>query len=110
MQDVALVLQVPQHAHPGMHALVVPALGVHRVGAEDLQLAGIDFRRQRPDHAPVFILEKPAHGSGKHQQGRARVSEDQHFHVAMQFVAVALVIFAVHDGETVSGNGARYLT
>ena len=38
------------------------------------------------------------------------MSEDQKFHVAMQFGAVPFVIFAVHDGETVNGDGAKYLT
>src|SRR5713101_1743733 len=82
-----------------MDALVVPALAVDGIGTEDLHLAGIDLRRQYPDHAAVFILKKPALRSGEHQQGRAGVSENQQFHIAIKFGAVAFVVFAVHDGR-----------
>ena len=103
MQDIALVLQVAQHPHPGMNAPVVPTLAIHRIQTEHLQLARIDLGRQNADHVPVFILEKPALGSGEHQQGRAGVSEDQKFHITVQFGTVPFMVFAVHAG-------AEYLT
>src|SRR5450631_1877241 len=82
-----------------MNALVVPAFAIDRIGTKDLQLPRVNLRRQYPDHASVFILEKPALGSGEDQQGSARVSEDQQFHIAMQFGAVPFVVFAVHGGR-----------
>ena len=69
VQDVALVLQVPQHAMPRMCALVVPALGIDGIGTEDLQFAAFDLGRQHADHRPIFVLEKLPHGCGKTSRG-----------------------------------------
>ena len=80
-----------------MSRLVVPALGIDRVWAKNLQFPSIDFPGEHPDHAPVFILEKFPHRSGEDQQGSARLSKYQHLHLAMQFLAVPLVIFTIHE-------------
>ena len=98
MQNIALVLQVPQHPHLRMHALVVPTLGIDGVWAKYLQFAALDLRRQYANHPSVFILEKFPHGSRKHQQRRSRMPENQRIHVPVQFLAVSFVIFAIHRG------------
>src|SRR3984957_11573274 len=99
MQNVAFVLQMSHHPHPRMHALVVPALRIHGVRTEHLQLAALNLRRQHSNHCPVFILEKPSHRSRKGENRRPRMPEDQRLHVALQFLAVPLVIFAILDEE-----------
>src|ERR1700737_4343456 len=82
VQDIPLILQVPEHTHPGMNALVVPAFCIHRIQAEHLQLTSIDFGCQHPNHALVLKIEKLAPGSGEYQYRRAPMSEDQYFHIA----------------------------
>ena len=96
MQNVALVLQVPHHPHFRMNVLVVPALGIDAVRAKHLQFAALDLRRQYADHPAVFIFEKLSHRSWKHQQGHSRVPEHQRVHVAVQFLAISFVKFAIH--------------
>src|SRR5580693_1516925 len=96
MQNIAFILQMPQHALSGMNALVVPALCVHRIGTKHLQLSTLNLRGEHPDHAPIFVFEEPAHGCRKHKQRRPAVSEDQRFHVAVKFLAIASVIFTIH--------------
>src|SRR6266849_5021930 len=85
-----------------MHALVVPALGINTVRANNLQFAALNLRPQYHDHAPVFVLKELSHGSGEYQQWHAGLSEHQRFHVAMKFGAVGLVVLAFH--------AAAYLT
>ena len=96
MQHVALVLEMPHHAYLGMHALVVPTLGIDHVRTKYLQFAAVNLRSENADHSPIFIFKEFTHGSGEHEQRRAGVPEDQHFHIAIQFLAVSLVIFAIH--------------
>ena len=103
MQDVALVLQMPQHPHPRMHALVVPALEVDRVRTKYLQFAAFNFRGQRSNHPPVLELEESPHRSREDHQRHSGMSEDQRLHVPVQLLAISLVIFAVH-GEQVCGK------
>jgi len=97
MQNVALVLQMPQHPHLGMHALVVPTLGINSIGAKYLQFAALDFRRQHANHPAVFIFEKLSHGGRKHQQRSTRIPKNQSIHVPVQFLAITFVIFAIHS-------------
>src|SRR5271155_420723 len=97
VQNVALILQMPHHPHPWMHALVVPALGVHGIGTEHLQLAALNLRRQYSNHSPVFILKEPSHRSREGENRRACMPEDQRLHVALQLLAISFVIFAIHD-------------
>src|SRR5579864_2318259 len=101
MQNVALVLQMAKHPHSRVDALVVPALSVDAVGAKDLQFATLDFRRQHANHAPVFILEKLSHGGRENQQWHAGMAKDQGLHIAVQFLAVSFVIFAIHLEEEI---------
>ena len=98
MEYVAFILQMPQHALPRVRSLVVPALGIYRIGTEDLQFAAVDLGREHADHAAIFVFEELAHGGGKNEQGLARITEHQVLHVAMKFMAVTLVIFAMHVG------------
>ena len=79
-----------------MHAPVVPTLGIHRVGAKYLQFAAFDFGGQHSNHAPVFVLKEFPHRSGKDHQRNSRVAENKSFHVAVQFLAIGFVIFAIH--------------
>src|SRR5437588_419871 len=51
--QVGVELRVPRRAHGGMNGLVVPALVVDRVDAEELDLAGVHFVRQRAGEAEV---------------------------------------------------------
>src|SRR5579872_1331000 len=99
MQDIALVLKVPHHAHAWMNAFVVPALGVNGVRAEDLQVTGFDFAGQHRNHAPVLKFEELTHGGGKDKQRSTCVPEDEGLHVSMQFAAKAFVVFPVHLAE-----------
>src|ERR1700751_316452 len=80
-----------------MRRLVVPALSIDRVRTKHLQLSAVDFGREHPNHAAVFILEKSSHRSGEDEYGRACLPEHQHFHLPMEFLAVPLVIFAIHE-------------
>src|ERR1700691_4792679 len=107
MQDVALVLQMPQYAQPGMYRFVVPALRVHRVRTKHLQLTRVDLGGQDRNHSPVFILEELSHRGGEDQERRAAMSEDQRFHVTMEFLAISFVIFTVHFRDA---SWPKYLT
>ena len=81
---------------PGMDAFVVPALAVDGIGAEDLDRALLNLAPEGADHAGVFILEETSHGTGEYEDGLTGVAEDESLHVAAQFVAVVLEIFAIH--------------
>src|SRR5579859_4895019 len=101
MENVALVLQMTKHPHPRVDALVVPAFGVDAVRAKDLQFATLDLGRQNANHAPVFILEKLSHRGREDHQWHAGMAKDQSLHVAVQFLAVSFVIFAIHREEEI---------
>src|SRR6266852_1885233 len=108
MQNVALILQMPHHPHPRMNAFVVPALGVDGVRTKNLQFAALNLGRQYSNHTAIFILEEPSHGGGKDEQRIACMPEDEGLHVAMKFLAVGFVIFAVHRRVAdVGGNACR---
>src|ERR1017187_6127288 len=96
MQKVALILQVPQHPHPRVHALVVPTLAIHRVRTKHLQFAALDLGRQRSYHSPIFVLKKSPLRRRKDQQRRPRMPENQRLDVPVQFLTVGFVIFAIH--------------
>src|SRR5215472_7771888 len=96
MHEVAPILHVPLCPHPRFCTFVVPALRVDAIQAEDLQLAAIDFGGEQADHSAVFIVEKPPHGGWENQKRHSRMTEDQGFHIALQFVTVSLVVFPIH--------------
>ena len=55
-----------------MRAFVVPGFLIHRIQTDHLQLAALDFRRQRVNHAALFILPKAAARGGKYHTGKPR--------------------------------------
>jgi hypothetical protein len=79
-----------------MDAPVVPTLGVDRVRTENLQFAPIKLVGKRANYPTVFVFEKFPHRCGKNKQGHPCVPEHERFHVAVKFLAVTFVIFAVH--------------
>jgi hypothetical protein len=79
-----------------MNALVVPTLAIDGVRAKHLQSAALELGRKGPNHSRILILKEPSLGRGKHKQRRPTVSEDQRFHIAMKFLAICSVMFAVH--------------
>src|SRR5208337_2251323 len=94
--DVTLVLHMPRDACSRRHALVVPALAVDAVHAEQLKRSRFQFPGQRADHSRVFILEKTPHGGRKNEDRLPGMPKHQRLHVAPQFVAILRVIFTVH--------------
>jgi hypothetical protein len=82
-----------------MRRLVVPALGVHAVGAENLNVAALDLRRQDANHSAIFVFVKTPHRSREDQQRCPGMAKDKHFHLAVQFLAVTLVVFAIHERQ-----------
>jgi len=96
VQQVALVLQMAHDPHSRMHALVVPAFGIDAIGAEHLELSPLDLGGKGADHAAVLVFKELSHGGGKDEEGRPGMPEDESLHVAVQFLAVTFVIFAVH--------------
>ena len=102
MQHVSLVLQVPQHPHPRMHALVVPALGIDGVGTKYLQLAAVDLRAPARRSFPGLHIRKTFPWKlGKTSSGVPACPNTSIFHIAMQFLAVSLVIFAIHVARSI---------
>ena len=97
MQDVTLVLQMPQYAYAWMNSLVVPALCINGIGTKHLQFTAFNLRSKSADHTPVLVFEKFPHRCGEDEKRSSGVAEDEGFHVAMQFLAVTLVIFAIHQ-------------
>jgi len=82
LHEVLLVLHVTGDAPARRDGAVVPAFGVDRIDAEELQAALFEFVVEDVDHAAVFKLEEAAAGCRKHQCGKACVSEDEQLHVA----------------------------
>jgi hypothetical protein len=97
-----------------MDALVVPALVVNRVRTKNLQFAVLNLGSQHSNHSTVFVLEEPSPRSGKDEQGRACMPKNQGLDVAMKFLTVGSVIFAVHRRCRDVGNNVccepKYLT
>src|SRR3981081_1352561 len=83
LHQVPLVLHVTRDAPAGRDGEVVPAFGVNRVNAEELQAAVFELVADYVDHAAVFKLEEAAAGAWEHEDGKACVSEDEEFHVAL---------------------------
>src|SRR5438876_11585211 len=87
VQDVPLVLQVSQHSYSRMHALVVPALRIHGIRTEHLQLAALDLPTQHADHATILIFKELAPRRGEYEQRSAGETEVHHLHNTVVFVA-----------------------
>src|SRR3954453_15984702 len=90
---------MPHHPHSRVYAFVVPTLGIDSFRAENLQFAVIDLMCQHANHSTVFVFEESAHGSWEYQQRHSGMTKNQRFHVAMQFLAVCPVVFAIHREE-----------
>jgi hypothetical protein len=97
VKDVSFVLQVPNHSNARVDPFVVPTLRVHGIGAEHLQFAAFDFWSEGTDHSTILVLEKFSHRCGEHEKWSSSMAENERFHVAVQFLAVTLVIFAIHQ-------------
>src|SRR5882757_8699387 len=106
IDQIALILQMPPDPRSRMHAFVVPTFTIHAVHAEYLQLSCIDLRREHPDHSSIFILKKTPLRAGKNEQRLSGVTKDERFHIALQFVAVVLVMFAIHASEDFTRSGS----
>src|SRR3954469_7132940 len=96
MDEVIVVLHVTGYAPARRDVAVVPALHVHRIDAEELQVAGFDAAPYLGHHIAVFEFVEAAAGGGKHQHRQAGVAEDQQLHVAAEAGRKPLVIFAIH--------------
>src|SRR5688500_20125802 len=71
-------------AGPRMDGLVVPALVVDMVEAEQLDPAGIEVVGEHLVHAPVAPLVTAPQGGGEDQHPRAGVPEDLDGHLAAE--------------------------
>src|SRR5690606_15507030 len=91
------VLAVPGHADGRMHRLVVEALAVDRVDAEELVVALLELPGEGLDHLEVLPLKKAAHAGRIHQYRGAAMPENQHLHVLAQTRAVPPYVFSVHN-------------
>src|ERR1700761_6419797 len=72
LQQIRLELDVPSDALTRWYVAVVPALFVHRIHAEDLQLTGPNFFPDRRDHSPVFEVIEPPTRSREHKNRLSR--------------------------------------
>src|SRR5215470_18422119 len=106
MQQIALVLQMPQHAKSRMHLLVVPAFSINTVNTKYLQFAASNLRRKDRSHSSILIIEEPSSGRREDQQRRALVAENQQFHFAIEFAAVPFVVLAVHGSGCILHRAA----
>src|SRR4029077_9028169 len=91
IDHITLVLHMPPNPRSRMHALVVPALAVNAVYAEDLDRAPFQLVTQRADHPCIFILKKTSPGCWKNEDRLPGVPEHQRLHVAPQFLAICLL-------------------
>ena len=96
LDEVIVVILLTRGAPALVAPDVRPGLTVHRVDGEELDLARLDLRRHRVDHAEV--LEVVAHRILRRQdeKRRARVAVDADVHLALQAVAVPGSIFSLH--------------
>src|SRR5690349_14374375 len=92
-----------------MHSPVVPALAIHRIWTEHLQLAALNLWDQRADHSSVFIFVEPPLRSGKNQQRDSPMSENKHFHLTMQFGAMSFMVFTVHWPQYLTSSNVNWL-
>src|SRR5882762_743633 len=99
VDHVTLVLHMPPDPCSGMSALVVPALTVDAIYAEQLDHAPFQLLSQRADHPCIFILKKAPLGCRENEDRLPGMPEHQRLHLASQFVAILFVIFAVHARE-----------
>jgi predicted alpha/beta superfamily hydrolase len=102
LHQILLVLHVPRDPPSWRDGAVIPAFGVDRVDADELQVAVFEFVVDDIDHTAVFKLEETAAGCGKDEYGKAGVPEDEQFHVAPEGWGEPSVIFAFHVSPSAS--------
>ena len=56
----------------------------------------LDAAGDSADHAAIFELVVAAAGSGKDENGKSGMAEDEQFHVAAEAAGIPLVVLAVH--------------
>ena len=96
LHQVLLVLHVTGDAPARRDVAVVPAFGVDRVDAEQLQAPLFEFVMNDVDHAAILKLEEAAAGGGKDERRNSRMAEDEQFHVAPKRGGEPFVVFAFH--------------
>src|SRR2546425_10227369 len=94
--DVRVVRRLHVAAVAGVGPLVVPALVVDGVDAEDLHPAGVDVMGERADHALALIFIFVAAAGGEHEQGQAIVPVDSDPHLLPEPGRMPRVALLVH--------------
>ena len=97
MDQVTLVLEMPNDSLAGWDAPVVPAFGVNAIHTKRLQAACLIFVCDGSNHAAIFVIEESSHRCRKDQYGTTSMAKDQHFHITLEFMTVPFVIFAIHQ-------------
>ena len=72
IEEAAFPLHVP-HEPFARRPLRVEAFAVDRLHAEQAELAGVEFARERAGHAAVFVFEERSHRRREHEHRRAGV-------------------------------------
>jgi len=96
LHQILLVLHVTGDAPAGRNGAVVPALGVNRIDADELQATVFELVVDGVDHAAIFELEEAAAGCWEDESGRAIVPEDEQLHLSPQGGGRPFVVFAFH--------------
>ena len=94
--DVRVVHRLHVAAVAGVGALVVPALVVDGVDAEDLHPAGVDVMGERADHALARVLVLVATARREHEQRPAVVPVDPDPHLLPEPGRMPRVALLVH--------------
>ena len=97
MKDVGLVLAVAFEAGGRRHATAVKTFGIDGIDAEEANVAAIDGVAERIDQSPVLVIVEASLAGGEDEDLRARVSEDEEFHVAAEAMAEPFMVLAVHS-------------
>src|SRR2546427_6206487 len=96
MDQVTLVLEMPNDPLARWDAPVVPAFGVNAIHTKCLQAACFVFVRYGSNHATILVIEESSLRSRKDQYGTASMTKNHHFHITLEFMTVRLVIFSIH--------------
>jgi hypothetical protein len=89
-----LVLDVAGDASARADVAVIPALGVDRIDAEELEGSVVELVLDGVDHATVFELEEATARGGKDDHRNAGVAEGEELHLAAERRREPFLIFA----------------
>src|SRR5690349_7421692 len=89
-----------RRANGRVNAVVVPALVVHRVRQDDLDLAGIDLVLDRVDQAEVLVLEVATCRGREKDHRPPELAEPQKLHFAIERGGPPFDVFAIHELST----------